>query len=310
MALKVTDEALRTDFGFKHIVWIYSGRRGIHCWVCDQTARQLTNEARSAVVSYLSVHTTAATSNTAIGSEGKKTHKPTLSMPLHPMVSRAYNTLEPYFEKFICDGAAGQGVLETKDNCVRIINSIPNNDIKTELLGILDASKEKMSGAERWRQIKAYVTDPEGGGGGNGMQMESKKRKIINNYDQLKVWTVELVLTYTYPRLDENVSKARNHLLKSPFCVHPKTGRVCIPIDPALADEFDPFSVPTLRVLCEQVDEYDKKNPNNKENDINKTDMKQALSVFQSVFMNKMSTTNKKIIRDKNDLNAAMAIDF
>lgn len=308
MALKVTDEALRTDFGFEHIVWIYSGRRGIHCWVCDESARQLTNEARSAVVSYLSVHTnTAPTSTAAVGSEGGKMgNKPSLSAPLHPMVVRAYNTLEPYFEKFICDGAAGQGILETKSNCVRIINTIPNNDIKTELLGILESSKEKVSGAERWKQIKAYVTDPNSG----GMKIESKKRKAINNYDQLKVWTVELVLTYTYPRLDENVSKAQNHLLKSPFCVHPKTGRVCIPIDPAQADDFDPFSVPTLRVLCQQIDEYDEKHPDNQENDINKTDMKHALSVFQSVFMSKLSSVNRKIIRDQNDRNAAMAVDF
>lgn len=55
MAVKVMEKGLREDFGFKHIAWFYSGRRGIHAWVCDEKARKLSNEARSAVASYFEV---------------------------------------------------------------------------------------------------------------------------------------------------------------------------------------------------------------------------------------------------------------
>lgn len=55
MAIKVMDCGLREDFGFKHIAWFYSGRRGVHAWVCDEEARKLSNEARSAVANYFEV---------------------------------------------------------------------------------------------------------------------------------------------------------------------------------------------------------------------------------------------------------------
>jgi DNA primase small subunit len=55
VAIKIVHASLQDDFGFEHIMWVYSGRRGVHCWVSDERARQLNNEGRKAIIHFLDI---------------------------------------------------------------------------------------------------------------------------------------------------------------------------------------------------------------------------------------------------------------
>ena len=42
-------------------------------------------------------------------------------------------------------------------------------------------------------------------------------------------------------------------LLKSPFCVHPKTGNICVPFDPNNVQNFKLAEVPTLTKVINEL---------------------------------------------------------
>lgn len=89
---------------------------------------------------------------------------------------------------------------------------------------------------EDWRRAKA---------------MEKKKF----HYEHKDLSVEQLVLSYLYPRLDANVSTGINHLLKAPFCVHPKTGNICVPFDANKVENFKLSEVPTLTTVINELGE-------------------------------------------------------
>jgi len=54
-AVKVLDKAIRNEFGYDKLLWVYSGRRGIHLWISDREAMELTDAQRKALVGWLNV---------------------------------------------------------------------------------------------------------------------------------------------------------------------------------------------------------------------------------------------------------------
>eukprot|EP01121_Diplochlamys_sp_Union-15-3_P010183 TRINITY_DN2835_c0_g1_i2.p1 TRINITY_DN2835_c0_g1~~TRINITY_DN2835_c0_g1_i2.p1 ORF type:complete len:129 (+),score=10.30 TRINITY_DN2835_c0_g1_i2:99-485(+) len=89
IAIKVIDNILRSDFGFEHILWVYSGRRGVHCWVSDPRAKVLTVEGRSAILSWISDL-----------SGGIKSKRVNLSQELHPTLNSKMHDVDDCTMRF------------------------------------------------------------------------------------------------------------------------------------------------------------------------------------------------------------------
>ncbi|KAJ6933306.1 DNA primase small subunit [Populus alba x Populus x berolinensis] len=256
VAIKVIDTALRDDFGFNHILWVYSGRRGVHCWVCDGKARRLTNEQRAAVADYFRVYK---------GNENSSKKVSLTGPALHPFLVRSYSeVLERFFETKLL---LSQNIFSTEDRYEKILEMIPDKSATSELRGkwqTKKGSKEDIN-VVRWEQLK------------NTLQSGKYKAQGLRRCVE------EIVFSFTYPRLDMEVSRHMNHLLKAPFCVHPKTGRVCVPIDPNHCDEFDPTAVPTLSQLFEELNIGGTRAED--ENEWDRTSLGQPISFFRSSFL-------------------------
>ena len=127
------------------------------------------------------------------------------------------------------------------------------NSVAAKLEEKWGSKRDTTTPEEKWDELKTALLAFIGKSG------NSKAPKNLSNADRSRVesWPVETVFKYVYPRLDINVSKMRNHLLKSPFCVHPKTGRVCVPIEVSNFASFDPFQVPTLGQLMKELDDFE-----------------------------------------------------
>lgn len=89
----------------------------------------------------------------------------------------------------------------------------------------------------------------------------------------------DIIFAFSYPRLDIEVTKQMNHLLKSPFVPHRDTGRICVPI--ADMKNFNPATVPTLAQLVSQVTAAG--TASNAVRDYENTDLKPYLEYFKTI---------------------------
>ena len=210
---------LKEHFAFEHIMISYSGRRGCHITVHDARACGLEDEARSAILNYLQ----------PLAAKGGK--RPNYgNMLTADFFERLFAShVEPFWESF--------GIKCREDGGMGVFDTVHQRNSFMELLGISHISahmKRCNLPTEFWAEVQRMVS--------------------LSKYHESSTKALrETMMTYMWPRLDAGVTKHLNHLNKSVYSLHPKTGRISVPVgkDPF---KFNPKECPTLQGLVAGVD--------------------------------------------------------
>ncbi|KAJ4468326.1 prim-pol domain-containing protein [Lentinula aciculospora] len=273
IAVEILDTAIRDQFGYTQLLWVYSGRRGIHLWISDKEAFELTDDQRKAMVEYLTVIKNGKEPGKRVNVRfGMKDLPPTLKY-----FCRYF--CHCYYEAHVSPRDACQAINKTFDELIlQDQDCFGSQEGYETLLSLIPDAKLASRLREKWSQkpdSPSYIKWDE-------MKVEIKELKDKNARQNMRNAMEDILLQYAYPRLDAEVSKHRNHLLKAPFCIHPKTGRICVPVDPHRIREFDPSEVPTVGQLLAELDAAGSNNSDgDRRDDSQKTSLKPYIDMFE-----------------------------
>lgn len=150
------------------------------------------------------------------------------------------------------------------DKAAHLLQLLPDKNLTAALQRKWDSTPHRSS-TQKWADIDAVASV-------SGSLSSLTPETLVHAKQDIR-------LEYTYPRLDAEVSKKLNHLLKSPFVIHPGTGRVCVPIDIRCFEEFEPEKVPTVQQLLSEIDSW--QGNDDKVQDWQKTSLKPYIELFR-----------------------------
>ena len=155
--MRVLHDALTDQFGFKHLLWVYSGRRGIHLWISDKEAMELTDESRKAIVGWLEVikggKDMAKKVNVRLGAgkSGPGTLPPSIKVALDPLAARFTNLI-----------LADQNCFGSEKGYEDLLQLIPDRNVVNELREKWTDDPDRHS-IDKWNDFKAQVKKSEKG---------------------------------------------------------------------------------------------------------------------------------------------------
>ena len=216
-AVHALDFLLQTHLGFHECMWLFSGRRGVHCWVLDPAAGLLNETTRRSIATFIK-------DLSRLGGI-----PPSMRMPRQQCIEQLYSQiLLPRFEAMI---AANRINLSHAETLSAIGNSVqPSISGGREFLRImahLERNPEYSSNA--WNQLKTILQEA--------------------GHPPL----VDLVFYVLFPKIDYNVVPSLKHLLRCPLSVHTGSFGVVVPLLVSEMDSINPALLPNLKVQQSMV---------------------------------------------------------
>lgn len=215
ISAKILKFILEENFGYKYYFFVFSGRRGIHCWVNDVKAFKLNEKKRIDLSGYLKFPFINQKNNTS--------QKRIFIDPVFPLYLDIISLIKNDFFEILKE----QKLFSKKENQETFIEIIKMYFKRIDLENIQNILKEDDDDEEdennsilKFNQVKKYLEDTERLFGDTSSMRITYTDCSIN----------EFILNIVYPKFDLQVNQSVTHLLKCPFSIHPQTGFISLPL--------------------------------------------------------------------------------
>jgi len=230
--------------GFQQFIYMFSGRRGLHAWVCDPEARHMSVDMRADILSSINFVPKDVGDVIEVAMDYSNW---LCRFVIDKICTPFFNVMLP--EQDWLGGAPEVGGVRQTDA----------NEYLTRLRSITVENARQGPAITWFCKVVLTITGINssvwGTGTDNGVQ---GVKNLMQGFTRFLKWIVEhpattsverwdrfsqsvkgephldkaMMLYLTYPRLDINVTKVMNHLLKVPFSLHYKSRKVSVPINP------------------------------------------------------------------------------
>lgn len=214
VAIKVLTYLLRQMLGAKHILPVYSGRRGVHVWTLDETFLDLTQLDREGIVKRI----------TQYGNPDKYEHNEHTPYILEFI-------LKPVFIERFIDGPAlirDQGtIIYLMETAREYIDERQCQQLVPYFGRLTQERTLPIERSDAWELLC--------------MAVDEMAMRDAGTFERRAIFTL------LFPRLDEDVTSRMGHCIKAPFVIHPVTKRCSVPIPDV--DTWTPDMAPRISDL-------------------------------------------------------------